>query len=395
MDVFANPGTDAPPIPADWAQRLGRAGAAEVLELLAHCPNYSPTPLLAFPALAAELGLGHVFVKDETHRLGLNSFKALGGAFATLRIFQRHLCEALAAEVEPARLLDARCRQLGTELNFVCASDGNHGLAVAAGARLVGARCTVYLHQGVGPGPQRLIEGMGARVDRRSPNYDEAVRTASKSAATNGWILVSDTAEDPAEPVPLRIMQGYSVIAHETVSQLPPGLELTHLFVQAGVGGLAAAMAAYFRDRPGPAPRTIVVEPERAACLLASARAGTLVELEEKPATAFYMLECHRPSAAAWPILRSLANMFVAIGDESAGPAIDRLRSGRGGDPVLEVGVSGAAGMAALLSAAAGEGLRGRLALDRGSSVLLVATEGRGAAGVGPDSSASPRGAPV
>ena len=376
MTLLRNPrrrGSGLPPAPG--LEDLDRQAADVVLRLLALCPAYAPTPLWRLDALAGDLGLGGVAFKDESFRLGLNSFKALGGVYAVAEIVSAHAAEALGRPVEPSDLTSGAVRAIAADMTFVCASDGNHGRAVAAGARLFGARCVVFLHQGVSQARCDWISALGAEVRRTPGTYDHSVEAARQAALAEGWLLTPDTSDDPEAEIPRLIMRGYTVLIQEALDQL--GRAPTHVFVQAGVGGLAAAVAGYCVNRYGDAgPRIVVVEPEGANCLLQSARAGHAIEIAQGPETLYAMLECLRPSEPAWRVLDAYADDFMDVSDAMAAPAMRRLAFPIGSDPRIVSGESGATGLAALLTACAAPDLRAALALSRDSVVLLLGTEG-------------------
>lgn len=317
-------------------------------------PGYAPTPLRRLDGLARAAGLGAIFLKDESGRFGLASFKALGGGYAVARAVERR----------------------GPEITVTCATDGNHGRAVAWGAARAGCRCVIFVHEGVSAGRRRAIESFGAEVRVVPGTYDDAVRCSAEVAAAEGWVLVSDTSWEGYEAIPREVMQGYAVMAEEALDQLAPAPP-THVFLQGGVGGLAAAVAARLECRFGAErPRIVVVEPERAACLFASCEAGRPVAVEGDLDTVMAGLACGEPSRLAWRVLDELAHAFLAIPDHAAIEVMRLLAEGAGGDPPLAVGESGVAGLAGALAAAASPPLRARSGLDASSRVLVFATEG-------------------
>ncbi|HLJ70423.1 MAG TPA: pyridoxal-phosphate dependent enzyme, partial [Roseiarcus sp.] len=219
----------------DSARTIDDESPAALLRL---CPAHAPTPLVAAPRLAAALGLAGVLVKDEGRR-ALGSFKALGGVYAGLRALAR------AARLPTASLLE-RGRAARTFPALVCASDGNHGLAVAAAARLAGTPALVFLPDIVPAARAARIAAKGAEIVRVAGTYDDAVRAAARAARERGGLLIADTSGDEGDPVVAAVMAGYQIVADEIRAQLFGGAHATptHLFVQAGVGGLAAALAA-------------------------------------------------------------------------------------------------------------------------------------------------------
>ena len=351
--------------PAD-AATLGADAAAAALEVVSLRPEYRPTPLHALPGLARELGVAAVQLKDEGHRLGLGSFKALGGAYAVIRIVQEEAGRVLGRTVEAADLQSPDVRAVAAGLTFCCATDGNHGRSVAQGAQLVGAKAA--------------IARFGAEMVRVDGTYDDSVEEAARVADRRGWTLVSDTSWPGYERVPGLVMQGYTVLVHEALAAMPE--PPTHVFVQAGVGGIAAAAAAHMAlvlgDRR---PVFTVVEPERAACIFACARDGGMAKIAHGEPSVMAMLECYEPSLVAWRVLSRVADAFMTVTDDAAVAVMNRLARPAAGDPAIVAGESGGAGLAGLIAAAGDTAARAAIGLDEGSRVLVVNTEGATDAG--------------
>ncbi len=340
-------------------------------------PGYAPTPLAALPGLARRLGLGAIWYKDEGRRFGLGSFKALGGAYAVLRHLAALVEARTGARPHTAELIDGRHRAITEAVTVATATDGNHGRSVAWGARMFGCRCIVYVHATVSEGRCAAIARFGAELRRIAGNYDESVRRCAADAAANGWQVISDTGYDGYMDVPKTVMQGYGVITRETAAQLPPGARPTHLFIQGGVGGLAAAVAAELWQRLGrDRPRVVVVEPDAADCLYRSAVAGTPTTVPGDLDTLMAGLAAGEVSRAAWPVLEAAASDFVTVPDAAAIAAMRLLAEGIGGDPRLVGGEAGVGGLAGLIAAAADPAACRALGLDPAARILLVGSEG-------------------
>jgi diaminopropionate ammonia-lyase len=340
------------------ASALTEAGFAAAEREIAGWPGYAATPLVRLDGLARHLGLASLWYKDERGRFGLKSFKALGGAYAVRRV--------LARQNRPAR-----------EATVTCATDGNHGRSVAWGARLAGCRCVIFIHATVSEGRAVAIRSYGAEVVRVPGNYDDAVRQAAAEAAERGWFVVSDTSYPGYRDVPVDVMHGYGVMATEILRQLPPGGIPTHVFVQVGVGALAAAICAAFWLAWGPRrPRFVAIEPERAACLLESIVAGRPVAVHGDLETVMAGLACGEVSELAWEVLGTGADAAVALGDDWALEAVRAAANPRNGDPAIVAGETGGAGLAALLALRDHPDLRAQLGLDAGARVLLLGSEG-------------------
>ncbi|KAF1046053.1 MAG: Diaminopropionate ammonia-lyase [Herbaspirillum frisingense] len=354
---------------------LGPAAAAAVRDLLRQCPAYRPTPLLDLPRLAQELGLAQLAVKDESQRFGLGAFKALGGIYAVLRLGQDYAAARLQRTPHMAELLDGSLRELMRGLTMVCASAGNHGKAVAAGCRLLGCRALIYVHRSVRPCRLEAIRAQGAEVRQLDLGYDDAVAQAGADARAHGYVLVSDTAGPGGDRVTGWVMQGYTALIDEALEQLPQ--PPTHVFVQAGVGGLAGAAAAYLAAaRATVATRVIVVEPRRAACLLHNADAAVPARIAAEAPSVMSMLDCREPSLLAWRVLRETAYAYLAVEEDEAVHAVRRWAAPSDGDPRLLAGASGATGLAGLLHAGARAPMREALGLDAAARVLLINSEG-------------------
>lgn len=349
--------------------------ADQVERFLAHRTDHAPTPLYELPRLAGELGVGSIHVKDEGRRLGLGSFKALGGSYAVIRLVLEEAQRRVGRPVDVAEFRSPKVRAVAAGLTVAGATDGNHGRSVAAGAQAVGARAVVFVHEGVSPGRVAAIGRFGAEVVRVPGTYDDSVAEATRRCAEEGWTVVSDTSWPGYEHIPGLVMQGYLVLAREALRAMPR--PPTHVFVQAGVGGLAAAVAGHLaetmrEDRP----TFVVVEPARAACLLESARAGRPVRIPHGEPTVMAMLECYEPSLVAWRILSRAADAFMTVDEEDAVAAMRRLARPLEGDPAIVAGESGGVGLAGLVRAAGDEAVRAALRLDGGSRVLVINTEG-------------------
>lgn len=368
------PAHGAPLHPADAAAH-GPEGTALAARFTALRDGAAPTPLHALPGLAARLGVGALHVKDEGQRLGLGSFKALGGAYALMRLVQEQAETRLGRPVAPEELRSPEVRAVAAGMTFACATDGNHGRSVAQGARDMGARATIFLHAGVSAAREAAIAAFGARIIRTAGGYDDSVAEAARIAAREGWTVLSDTSWDGYERIPALVAQGYTLIAAEALDALPA--PPTHVFLQAGVGGFAAAMAAAMALRLGAArPHVVIVEPSRAACIMASAQAGRPTAAHAGEATVMAMLECHAPSPIAWRVLERVADGFMTVEEDDALATMRALADPVPGDPAIVAGESGGAGLAGLMRAAADPRIAARMGLGPGSRALAVNTEG-------------------
>ena len=353
--LYANPRAGIPGLVV-----LPEAGFRRARAAISGWAKYVPTPLRDLPAIANGADVAVVRLKDEAGRFGLGSFKALGGAYAVAML--------LANEFSRARVAPAG-------ITVTCATDGNHGRAVAWGAQRLGCRCVIFVHETVSQGRVDAIAGYGAEVRRVPGTYDDAVREAARVARAEGWFVVADTSWPGYTDIPRDIMQGYRLMADEAAGQWQ-GAPPTHVFIQGGVGGVAAAVSVQMRARyrPGsrqPSPKIIVVEPDKAACLLASAELGALTAVPGNLDTVMAGLACGEPSLLAWQELERGAAAFMAIPDEAA-IACMKLLAALG----IVAGESGVAGLAGFLLAAGDPAARETLGLGPKSRVLLFSTEG-------------------
>jgi diaminopropionate ammonia-lyase len=363
LELLVNPRFGTPGVTVLPAGGFGRAKAT-----IMGWPDYMPTPLRDLRDMA---GVAVVRIKDEGSRFGLGSFKALGGAYAVSKLLAGELSRRGVARAASSIDLAAGHYDAWTQqITVTCATDGNHGRSVAWAAGRFHCLCVIFVHATVSQGRIDAIARYGARVVRVPGNYDDAVRAADCQAKSNGWFVVSDTAYPGYTEIPRDVMQGYRLMADEAADQWT-GPPPTHVFIQAGVGGAAAAVSVQMRERFSPPPLLIVVEPERAACLLKSARAGVASVVQGDLETIMAGLACGEPSLLAWQELERAAWAFLAIPDHAAAEALRSLAAA--GVPIGESGVAGLAGLRLAMVHPAG---RAALRLGDDSRILLFGTEG-------------------
>jgi diaminopropionate ammonia-lyase len=353
-----------------WVGPLPNQGFLHARKEITTWRDYAPTPLRKLPVVAEGCRVACIRLKDEAGRFGLGSFKALGGAYAVAEVLSAELARRGVAAAGSTELAGGKYRAATESVVVTCATDGNHGRAVAWGAQRFHCGCVIFVHGGVSQQRVDAIAAYGANVCRVAGTYDDAVREAARQAQANGWFLVSDTSWSGYTEVPRHIMQGYRVMADEAADQWqsePP----THVFIQGGVGGVAAAVSVQMRERFRPAPVLIVVEPDQAACLLASAESGQPATVPGRLDTVMAGLACGEPSIVAWQELDRAARAFMAIPDEAA-IACMRLLAEYG----IVGGESGVAGLAGCLLAAGDLAARETLGLNGSSRILAFNTEG-------------------
>ena len=364
--------------PPGCADALRPEDCANALTSIRSWPGYRVTPLRALPGLARAAGIESILYKDESTRFGLGSFKSLGGAYAVYRYLARELAARDgAAPTSVSELMTGKYADVVSKLTVAGATDGNHGRSVAWGAKMFGCACVIYIHANVSGAREAAIASYGARVVRIDGNYDDSVERAAGDAKTHAWQIVSDTSYAGYEEVPREVMAGYTVMVDETIRALPVDLPPTHVFVQGGVGGLAAAVCAPLWWKYGASrPRFVIVEPENAACLYASAVAGKMVRIEGSLETVMAGLSCGEPSLVAWPLLAVGTHYFMRLDDDAALATMGRLAAGEGGDTPVVGGESGVAGLAGLLAVCGDRQAARRLGLDQHARVLVFGTEG-------------------
>jgi diaminopropionate ammonia-lyase len=347
-------------------------------------PGYEPTPLRELPDLAFRLGLGAIFVKDESKRFGIKAFKALGASYAIYRFLKKQWQRRFASPFTPASFLDAGVlAQLGS-FTFCAATDGNHGRAVAWTAKKLGQKAVIYMPADSVEARVENIRAEGAEVVLVTGTFDDCVARCAVDAAENGWQAISDTAYPGYREIPGWILLGYTSIFAELEGALH-GTEKANVdavILPAGVGGLAAAGAFYYAKHYGAhRPFLICVEPVSSDCFLESIRfgKGEAVPTRGKQTSIMAGLNCGIPSPLAWPIVRDAMHFFLAIGDEYAEEAMRRYFHPLGMDPKVVSGESGASGLAALLAMVNDDKLakvRSKLPLAHDSRLLLINTEG-------------------
>lgn len=379
MDIFyktVSPTAKAP-------EFLNHREAVAIRNFHKSFPEYAPTPLADLSALAGHIGVGGMFVKDESHRFGLNAFKVLGGSYA----IGVYLAERLGLPVSSLsyeHLVSPEVkRQLG-EITFVTATDGNHGRGVAWTADRLGQKSVVYMPKGSSRERLENIRRAGAKAEITNLNYDDTVRLASEMAKENNWVLFQDTAWSGYEEIPRLIMQGYCTMALEAHEQLETlDRKPTHVFVQAGVGSMAASVIGFLASvYTGPdRPLFVLVEPDKAACLYKTACAadGKLHAVTGNLNTIMAGLACGEVSAGAWPILDELVSAYCSCEDSLSALGMRVLGAPLPGDRQVVSGESGSIGVGVVVEIMRNPShkeIRKALALDDTSQVLFLSTEG-------------------
>lgn len=369
--VATTPDAHAARIAADAL--LDEAAVARATASIRATISPAATPLISLPALARHLGIQSLHFKDEGQRLPLKSFKMIGGAFAVAEVLADIVADKTGKRPDASALVAGTFRSLTDQAVMTCATDGNHGRAVAWAAQRFGAKAVIFVGEAVSPGRVAAMEAWGAEVRRVKGVYEDAVAAAAAKAA-DGWHVISDTAYPGCEDIPRLVMQGYAVLADEIITAAPD--IPTHVFLQCGVGGMAGAVTARIRQRWGMEPRIIIVEPERADCAFQSARAGRMTPASGDLDTLCAGLACGELSSTAWEILSVAANGFATFTEADALAAMQRLNRPLPGDPPIVAGECAGAGLAGLAKIADNFILRRSLALDESARAVIIGTEG-------------------
>lgn len=346
-------------------------------------PGYKMTPLVALPALSHLLGVGGIYVKNEAERLNMNSFKVMGGSYAVYRLV-RKLLGREGEDLSFEYLTSQECHDKLGNVVFCSATDGNHGRGLAWACQQLNHPCKIYVHSETSQPRIDAIRKFGAEVTVVNGNYDDAVRQAAKDAQDNGWYVVSDTSWPGYEEIPSWIMQGYTSILLETQEQFA-GMGIvkpTHVFLQAGVGAMAASVVGFYSALfPNDPPLFVIVEPDKAACCFVSIEAGDgkCHSVTGDLNTIMAGLACGDPSPVAFDILKNNADVFVQVPDNVAARGMRILGVPLAGDPMVISGESGAVPLGTLFALCNDEidpELKKVLHLDHDAQILMINTEG-------------------
>lgn len=369
---------------AELPQYLSKDAAKDVLRFHRSLKSYAPTPLVELKELSKELGVKAICVKDESSRFGLKAFKGLGGSYAVFRV----VCRELGLDPLTATMDDLKKEEYADKVSkmvFVTATDGNHGKGISWAAGLLGCASHVYMPKGsVEVRAQAIRDAGTAKVTVTDLSYDDTVRYVADLAEKNGWYLMQDTSKDESDEVPKWIVQGYLTMVYEALEQLEAcGYEQpTHVFLQAGVGSMAGAVAGALACTYGEKKPVIgIVEPDEVACIFESARIddGKAHPSTGSEETMMAGLNCAEPCETVWPVLRDFCEAYLTCPDEVSALGMRLLAHPKGIDAPVISGESGAVttGIAALiLQDASYAELKERLGLNESSVILTFSTEG-------------------
>jgi diaminopropionate ammonia-lyase len=338
-------------------------------------PGYAQTPLIGLDGLAQAKGVGALWCKHEGFRFGIGSFKPTGPPYAMLGVLKGEVQKATGEQaVSTQDLVAGKYAEITRNIVVAAATSGNHGRAMAWGARTFGCRAVLYMNDGVSAGREMAIVGYGGEVVRVEGTYDRVVEQLHQDAEVEGYFVISDQVTAAYPQVPRAIMQGYAMVADEVVEQLdkPP----THVFVPGGGGIFAGACCGRLWQRYGrERPRLVVVEPTASCCLYESARVGRAVKVGAATSV-MDGLVVEEASAEPWAMLNAGAFAFLTVPDRAAVDAMREAAQPEGSDPSAVIGDTGSAAWAGFAVAASDAEMRCKLALDGDSRVVVVVTEG-------------------
>lgn len=343
-------------------------------------PQYKETPLVELSQLSKELGVKGIFVKDESYRFGLNAFKVLGGSYAIGNILAKKANKDIS-ELDYHQMISDKMKALIGDVTFISATDGNHGRGVAWTAQQLRQNCVIHMPKGSAKERLDNIKATGAKADITDLNYDDAVRLSDQEAKENGWVLVQDTSWDGYEETPINIMQGYTTMGLETFEQLK-GIKPTHIFLQAGVGSFASAMAGFFASVYGEeCPIITVVEPNEAACVFKTMQIddGKIHPVTGDMKTIMAGLACGEPVTVGIDILRGYVSNFISAPDYAAAQGMRVLGAPKKGDERIISGESGASAFGVIYEILTDDRLcdiRNKLQITQDSVLLFFSTEG-------------------
>jgi len=314
--------------------------------------DYSPTPLIELNKLSKELNINKIFYKDESKRFNLNSFKALGGAYAVEKISKGNKNIVVAT-----------------------ATAGNHGRSVAWGARRLNLKCKIFISEFVSDARGKAMRDLGAEIIKVKGNYEKSLIECIKQSNENKWQIVQDVAWKDYTIVPKLTMAGYATMMKEIVDQIKTD-QITHIILQAGVGGMAAAMIAGIAGYLDYVPITIVVEPDSAACVLESIKTGKIEKIDIKRESLMGGMSCGEVSLIPWQIIKNSVKYCISLPDDNIGKTMKLLRNSSFSDESIIAGENSAPGIISLIASCEDEKIKQKLQLNKYSNILLIGCEG-------------------
>ena len=325
---------------------------AEAVTTIENWETYKPTPLIELNKLSSYLNVNNIYYKDEGFRFDLKSFKALGGAFAVNKIVK-----------------DTKAKTVST------ATAGNHGRSVAWGAQRLGVECKIFISEFVSESRAEAMRNLGADVIRVKGNYDASLKECIKQSKNNNWEIVQDVSWEGYKTVPKYIMAGYTIMIKEIFDKIIDE-KISHVFLQAGVGGMAAAAIAGFAKYSSNVPYFITVEPEDAECVLQSIKNQKPTSINIQKESIMGGMSCGDVSSLAWEILKHSTNSSISISDDAIAPTVALLKQKEFSNEEIIAGECGVPGVISLISAMNDKNICNKINLNSQSNVLLIGCEG-------------------
>ena len=314
--------------------------------------NYIPTPLVELNKLSEKLNLNKIFYKDESKRFNLKSFKALGGAYAVERVSNGN-----------------------NKIVVATATAGNHGRSVAWGAKRLGLECKIFISENVTEARGKAMSDLGAEVIKVKGNYENSLMECINQSTKNNWQIVQDVAWKDYIKVPKYTMAGYTVMMKEIVDQIGKK-KISHIILQAGVGGMAGAMIAgvarYLKD----IPISIIVEPVSAACVMESIKSGKIEKIDIKSESLMGGMSCGEVSLVPWEILKSSIKYCISLPDDDIAKTMKLLRNANFSNDKIVAGENAVPGVISLIASCEDENVKEKIQLDKNSNILLIGCEG-------------------
>ena len=331
---------------------LSRKDIDEAYSSISDWKNYNPTPLIELNKLSKELNLNKIFYKDESKRFNLKSFKALGGAYAVEKITKGN-----------------------KDIVVSTATAGNHGRSVAWGAKRLGLKCKIFVSEFVSEARGQAMADLGADVIEVKGNYEKSLIECIKQSTENNWQIVQDVAWKDYMVVPKYTMAGYTVMMKEIVDQIKND-QITHMILQAGVGGMAGAMVAGIARYLGNVPETIVVEPDSAACVMESVKTGKIEKIDIKRESLMGGMSCGEVSLVPWEILKNSVKFCISLPDDDIAETMRLLGNSNFSEEKIIAGENSAPGVISLITSCTDAEIKERLKLNSNSNVLVIGCEG-------------------
>jgi len=314
--------------------------------------GYNPTPLISLNKLSKELNLNNIYYKDENKRFDLKSFKALGGAYAVEKVTQGN-----------------------KDIVVATATAGNHGRSVAWGARRLGLKCKIFISEFVSDARGQAMAELGADVIKVKGNYEKSLMECIKQSTENNWQIVQDVAWKDYMQVPTYTMAGYTVMMKEIVDQIN-NEKISHIILQAGVGGMAGAMVAGIARYLDNVPVTIVVEPDSAACVLESIKTGKIEKIDIKRESLMGGMSCGEVSLVPWEILKNSVKYCISLPDDDIAKTMRLLGNSTFSEEKIVAGENSAPGVISLIACCEDEKIKEKIGLSENSNVMLIGCEG-------------------